>query len=116
MPEKKTEAPAPESSGGDWWQKVLDSEEIRGLISYMFLSDSANFRVSLEGDRVTLRSTNPMATLLADTTDTKAAITEVASRILGKRVAVRITEAADDAPETEDKLDSLMRFGNVTIK
>ena len=82
----------------------------------MFLSDSANFRVSLEGDRVTLRSTNPMATLLADTTDTKAAITEVASRILGKRVAVRITEAADDAPETEDKLDSLMRFGNVTIK
>ncbi len=116
VPEKKAEAPAPESSGGDWWQKVLDSEEIRGLISYMFLSDSANFRVSLEGDRVTLRSTNPMATLLADTTDTKAAITEVASRILGKRVAVRITEAADDAPETEDKLDSLMRFGNVTIK
>ena len=116
VPEKKAEAPAPESSGGDWWQKVLDSEEIRGLISYMFLSDSANFRVSLEGDRVILRSTNPMATLLADTTDTKAAITEVASRILGKRVAVRITEAADDAPETEDKLDSLMRFGNVTIK
>ena len=115
VPEKKTEAPAPATSG-DWWQKVLDSEEIRGLISYMFLSDSANFRVSLEGDRVTLRSTNPMATLLADTTDTKAAITEVASRILGKRVAVRITEAADDAPETEDKLDSLMRFGNVTIK
>lgn len=115
VPEKKTEAPAPATSG-DWWQKVLDSEEIRGLISYMFLSDSANFRVSLEGDRVILRSTNPMATLLADTTDTKAAITEVASRILGKRVAVRITEAADDAPETEDKLDSLMRFGNVTIK
>ena len=113
--QEKTEAPAPAPSG-DWWQRVLASEEIRGLISYMFLSDSANFRVSLDGDRVTLRSTNPMATLLADTTDTKAAIAEVASRILGRRVSVRITEAADEPPAAEDKLDSLLKFGNVTIK
>lgn len=109
----KAEAPAP---SGDWWQRVLRTEEVRNLISYMFISDSANFRVSLSGSVVTLTSTNPMATLMADTVDTRAAIAEAASKVLGARVTVKVTEAADEAPQAEDKLDSLLKFGNVTIK
>ena len=55
--------------------------------------------------------------MMCDTPEVKEVIGRAATRILGRPLAVKVTEPGDEAPAGAiDKLDMLSKFDNVTIK
>ncbi|MBR7081375.1 MAG: DNA polymerase III subunit gamma/tau [Oscillospiraceae bacterium] len=112
----ETVAEAPRTQDGDIWREVLSAVESRiGPASYSFLSDSAQAQGCLSGNTLEIRAGSEFAAGMLDTPEVTGAVREEAGRLLGRPVVVKVVVGAIERELKSDKLDELMKFGNVKM-
>ncbi len=121
---ERIEAPVqtPVSGGAqdDFAQKLL--ERLQGKLEtyiHMLLLPSAETRLVLAGEVLTIHAGSPFALTMLEQSDVRVTIQQQASELLGHAVTVKVTDqaapAAAPAP-APDKLDKLSQFSNVKFE
>ena len=114
--EEKSEAkPAGETAAE--WSAILSAVEPKVSRSvFTFLSNEAHAVAKITGSSLSIGTKSAIAKNLIDTTQVKTAIKEASEKVLGRPVAVMVGDCKAESGEIEDKLDSLMRFGNIKFE
>ena len=114
--EEKSEAkPAGETAAE--WRAILSAVEPKVSRSvFTFLSNEAHAVAKITGSSLSIGTKSAIAKNLIDTTQVKTAIKEASEKVLGRPVAVMVGDCKAESGEIEDKLDSLMRFGNIKFE
>lgn len=109
-------APAPKEASGDAWADILKAVRQKiGPASYSFLSDKTHADALIDGDQLEIRAKNDFAANMIDTPEVTNAVRDEARRVLGRAVRVKVVVGAVKKDIQSDKLDELLKFGNVTI-
>jgi len=102
--------------GADQWQEIVKAVGVRiGPASYSFLSDKAHVEGDINGDLLEIRASSDFAASMIDTPEVTGAVRDEASKLLGRAVRIKVTVGAPKRDLQSDKLDELMKFGNVKL-
>ena len=116
---EKVKADAPSQSGeGTQWKAIVSALSGKiGHSAYTFLSNEMHSYGEISEREVYVAVKSAIAKRLLDSTEVKLAIKDAAERILGRPVSVNVgDERKTDNTQTEDKLSSLSRFGNIKFE
>ena len=116
-PQEAPPQPEKPAEGGDWWGQVLAA--CRGKIEaapFTFLSDRVNLMPQLNGSSLVMRAKNDFVLMMVDNTQVKSAVAQAASQVLMRSVSVTAAVGFPEETGGEDKLDSLLKFGNIRFE
>ena len=101
----------------NYWDGIL--AVLKGKIdppADTFLADRINVKPRLNGNTLTLHSQNDFILMMLDTVPVRTAVAEAAKSVLQKPVAVKVTKGTTDTDTKPDKLNELLKFGNVKFE
>ncbi|MBQ8831710.1 MAG: DNA polymerase III subunit gamma/tau [Oscillospiraceae bacterium] len=118
-PEASEPAPAktyaPPSS--DSWDAILDgAQQDIDMPLFFMLNDKTEVRGVVSGDTLMVKCKNPFTVTIADTPDVIAALKKSAAKVLGRNVAVKLTDDDGEEEVAVDKLDALSRFDIISFE
>lgn len=122
-PEEKP--PAPQDEAGETaqpkadcaWEDIVKAAEGRvDKFDFMYLGDASHAEGEVKEGTVYIRAKSPFSLDMLDKKEIKAAVKAAAEDIMGSAVKVIVTDAANKAEVSEDKLDALSKFGNIKFK
>lgn len=116
-PQEAPPQPEKPAEGGDWWGQVLAA--CRGKIEaapFTFLSDRVNLMPQLNGSSLVMRAKNDFVLMMVDNSQVKSAVAQAASQVLMRSVSVTAAVGFPEETGGEDKLDSLLKFGNIRFE
>ena len=104
-------------TASDCWDAVLDSAQPEiDLPLFFMLSDKAEVRGVLSGDVLTVKCKNPFTVTIADTPEVVEALKKSAKNLLGRNIVVKFADDDGADSTTEDKLDTLSKFGIISFE
>ena len=108
-------AASPASSGS--WDAILDgAQQDIDMPLFFMLNDKAEVRGVVSGDTLMVKCKNPFTVTIADTPEVVAALKKSALKVLGRNVAVKLTDDDGEEEITEDKLDALSKFDIISFE
>ena len=87
-----------------------------GVPLFFMLNDKSEVRGVVSGDTLVVKCKNPFTVTIADTPEVIAALKKSAANVLGRNVAVKLTEDDGSEEVAEDKLDALSRFDIISFE
>ena len=120
-PKAEISEPAPvkasASVSSDSWDAILEgAQQDIDMPLYFMLSDKTEVRGVVSGDTLVVKCKNPFTVTIADTPEVTAALKKSALSVLGRNVAVKLTDDDGSEEVVEDKLDALSRFDIISFE
>ena len=118
--EKKPEEPELKSKitdDGSQWQAILSVVEKKiQKPPFTFLSNEMHSVGKIDGNILNIETKSVIAKNLIDKTEVKTALKEAAEAVLKKPVTVVVGQYREEEKNSPDKLDTLMKFGNIKFE
>ena len=83
---------------------------------FFMLNDKAEVRGVVSGDTLMVKCKNPFTVTIADTPEVITALKKSAAKILGRSVAVKLTDDDGSEEVAVDKLDALSKFDIISFE
>ncbi len=100
-----------------WPETVLKLQSVLKPGPYNLISDPTMAIGELQGDQLVLRLATGLCYSVVNTPEVINSIRQMAARLLGKPVTVRVEALTENLPSNQNKLDMLgQQFSNVTIR
>ena len=120
-PSPKPIEPAPSKvfapASSDSWDAILDgAQQDIDMPLFFMLNDKAEVRGVVSGDTLMVKCKNPFTVTIADTPEVIAALKKSAAKILGRSVAVKLTDDDGSEEVAVDKLDALSKFDIISFE